>query len=119
MTQPSHTAPPAPADHTLLFSHNPPEMQKWGAKLSTGMAAAQGGGLSSLSVFPRGRNSLGSLSCQPTRGPAETRCVCKLSPCSHVLWSWIHPSPARGFQQVFYLHNTSLAQPEAEGKMCP
>lgn len=99
VTQAPHTAPPAPADHTLLFSHNPYEMQKWGAKLSTGTAAVQGAELTvSLSS---GQEQLGKLVLPARRGPAEWRRVCKLFPCSHVLWSWIRPAFAAELPMAF------------------
>lgn len=60
-----------------------------GAKLSTGTAPAQG--LSSLSAFPQGRNSLESLSCQPRVScPDQTHLqTLPLQPCALVL---DHPS---------------------------
>lgn len=99
MTQLAHTAPPAPTDRTLLFSHNPHEKQKWGAKLSTGTAAVQGAELTvSLSS---GQEQLGKLVLPATHSPVETGRVCKLSPCSHVLWSWIRPSFAAELPVAF------------------
>lgn len=99
VTQPPHTAPAAPADHTLLFSHNPYEMQKWGAKLSTGMAAVQGTELTvSLSS---GQEQLGKLVLPARHGPAERRRVCKLFSSSHVLWSWVRPAFAAELPVAF------------------
>lgn len=115
MTQPSHTAPPAPADHTLLFSHNPHEMQKWGAKLSTGTAAARGAELSvSLSS---GQEQPGKLVLPATRDPAERRRVCKLFPYSHAFWSWIRPSFPKALGDANHrsrVHPVSRRGPEAQ-----
>lgn len=115
VTQPSHTAPPAPADHTLLFSHNPHEMQKWGAKLSTGTAAARGAELSvSLSS---GQEQPGKLVLPATRDPAERRRVCKLFPYSHAFWSWIRPSFPKALGDANHrsrVHPVSRRGPEVQ-----
>lgn len=90
VTQPSHTAAPAPADRILLCSHSD---VKWRSGSKAFHWRGCSAGLSSPSAFPQGKNGSESLSCQPGAScPDQTHLqTLPLQPCALGL---DHPSRA-------------------------